>query len=116
MEYHQNDGEEKTQQTTKEVHSGGFDLIEKQGEKEKERKAAEDARMEAESALNAVLDKKREAESARDKALAEASQAESHWAKRKPEIEGLIKDMERILEMKTKAVKAAENKKEGDAN
>lgn len=83
---------------------------------EKKRNAAENARMEAESALNAVLDKKREAESARDKALVEASQAESHWAKRKPEIEGLIKDMERILEMKTKALKAAEDKKEGDAN
>ncbi len=83
---------------------------------ETKRKTAEVARTKAETALNVALDKKREAESARDKALSEAQQAESRWATRKPEIEGLIKDMERILEMKSNAVKSAEDKKEGGAN
>lgn len=83
---------------------------------ETRRKTAEDARTNAETALNVALDKKREAESARDKALSEAQQAESHLAKRKPEIEDQINYMERILETKSKAVKAADDKREGGTN
>lgn len=74
---------------------------------EQKRKTVEVSYAKTETELNAALEKKREAETDRDKALFEAAQAEAHWAKRKPEIEGLIKDMERILEMKSKAVKAA---------
>lgn len=83
---------------------------------EKNRKTAEIARAEAESALSVALDKKREAESARDKVQSEMEYAEMHWKKRKPEIDGLIKDMERILEMKSQAVKVADDKNKGDAN
>lgn len=83
---------------------------------EKKRKAAESARVDAEADLSAALDKKREAESARDKAKSEAAQAEAHWAKRKLEIESLLKDMERILELKSQAVKAASEKKEEGVN
>lgn len=74
---------------------------------EQKRKTVEVSYAKTETELNAALEKKREAETDRDKALFEAAQAEAHLAKRKPEIEGLIKDMERILEMKSKAVKAA---------
>lgn len=83
---------------------------------EKKCKVAETARMDAEAELSAVLDKKREAESARDKAKFEASQAEAHWAKRKPEIEGLLRDMERILEIKSQSVNTFNAKKEEEAN
>lgn len=83
---------------------------------EKKRKVAESARVEVEAELSAAQDKKREAESARDKAKFEASQAEAHWAKRKPEIEGLIRDMERILELKSQSVRAFNAKKEEEAN
>jgi hypothetical protein len=72
--------------------------------------------VEVEAELSAAQDKKREAESARDKAKFEASQAEAHWAKRKPEIEGLIRDMERILELKSQSVRAFNAKKEEEAN
>ena len=83
---------------------------------EKKRKTAETARADAEADMSAALDKRREAESARDKAKSDAVQAEAHWAKRKIEIEGLIKDMERILELKSQAVKAANEKMEEGVN
>lgn len=66
---------------------------------------------EADTVRNAALEQKREAESLRDKAIAGREQAEREretatnaLAKRKAEIEGLLKDMEKLLEMKKREV------------
>lgn len=76
-------------------------------------KTAESARAHAEDEMSAALDKKREAESRRDKAIFEAAEAEAHLEKRKLEIEGLLKDMEQVLKMKSQAIKPVDEIEEG---
>ena len=70
-------------------------------------------RGEAEKARDTAIEKKREAEKARDKIVMESALKEEQWNTRKAEIESLLKDLNKILEMKSKSVKESDDTVDG---
>ena len=74
---------------------------------------AELVRVEAEKARDTAIEKKREAEKARDKIVMESALKEEQWNTRKAEIESLLKDLNKILEMKSKSVKESDDPVDG---